>query len=286
MKIRPILIAVSLSCLSLFVSRAAADDLRKAVTFHASFDEKLDGDAGQGDIRLWSFVNAKGGRAGRLGFDTKKVSISPHGKRGSALETKGGLADGAFLYFPIAGKFAIPKQPGAWGGAVSLWVKADLEKIGEKAMWDPVQITDKNWNDGSFWCDLAPGKTPRDLRLGLFPAVPAGKKAPDEPEAEKIWVRAKASPFRSNTWHHIVLTWDNFDSGKADAWAECYFDGKLLSRASDRQATMNWNPEKARIMLGLGLIGMLDDVATFNRPLTKEEVQRLHEEPGVLDKAK
>lgn len=286
MKFSLILLASAVIAASGSLSRVdAADDLRQAVTFYASFDEKLGGDFGQGDLRLWSYVNdpaKKGGRIGRLGYDTKKVSLSSNGKRGGALETQGGLADGAFLYVPVAGKFSIPKEKSGWGGAVSLWVKADLEKIGDKSMWDPVQITERNWNDGSLWCDLADGKSPRDLRLGVFPVVPAGQKAPELAEGEKIWIRAKASPFRSQTWHHIVLTWNNFDSGKPDAWAECYLDGKLLNRASDRQATMHWNPDKARIMLGLGLIGMIDDVAVFNRPVTSVEITRLHLEPGLL----
>ena len=287
MKLSLVLMAFLIGTTSVWFSRfAAADEMRDVVTFYASFDEKLDGDFGQGDLRLWSYVNdpKTKGKVGRLGCDTKKVSLSPQGKRGGALETRGGLADGGFLYFPVAGKFAMPKQGGGWGGAVSLWVKADLAKIGDKSMWDPVQITEKNWNDGSLWCDLADGKSPRDLRLGLFPVIPAGAKAPDLVSGEKVWVRAKASPFRSQTWHHIVLTWNNFDSGKPDAWAECYFDGKLLNRAENRQATMNWNREKARMMLGLGLIGMIDDVAVFNRPLTQEEITRLHKEPQILDK--
>lgn len=274
------------ACCANSSSLFAADNLRKAVTFYVSFDEKLEGDLGRGDLRLWSYVNdGKKGKIGRLGYDTKKVSLSPHGKFGGALETKGGLADGAFLYFPVAKKLAIPTNGGGWGGAVSLWVKADLEKIGDKSMWDPVQITDKNWNDGSFWCDLADGKSPRDLRLGVFPAVPAvpaGQKAPSEKEAETIWVRAKASPFRSQTWHHIVLTWSNFDSGKPNGQADCYLDGKLLNRASDRQATMNWNPDKTRMMLGLGLIGQLDDIAVFNRPLTQDEITVIHASPNGL----
>jgi hypothetical protein len=271
---------------SLMPSSLAADDaaLRKAVTFYASFDAKAEGDFGQGDLRLWTRaddLSEKDKKVVRLGYDEENIQIAgDRGVSGGAIEFRGRSNDNAFIFFPAAGKLAVRK--GGWGGAVSLWVKAEEAKIPEAGPWDPFLLVEKAWNDGAVWCDFAPGAAPRDFRIGLFPAVSGGKTPPTLELGEKIWLRVKAPPLEPNAWHHIAQAWGNFDTGNADAWSACYLDGKLVGKVEGRDGTMAWDLERVRFHIGSGLVGLIDEVALFNRPLTEEEVARLYEEPGLF----
>lgn len=262
--------------------------LRHAITFYVSFDTSTDADFGDGDRRLWSLADdpaEKGKKVVRLGYDQSVIRVVPNGGiSGGALEFRGRAADGAFVFFPAGGKLAV--RPGGWGGAVSLWFKADLPKISEAGPWDPFLLVEKGWNDGAVWCDFAPGAAPRDLRIGLFPTIPSPQVPPSLEEGEKILTRVKTPPVTSNAWHHIVQTWDNFDTGRPDAWTACYLDGKLVGRIDGRVGTMTWNLDRVRLHIGSALIGMIDEVAMFNRPLAEDEIMRLNREPGVINGVK
>jgi hypothetical protein len=268
------------------VELLAADDaaIRMAVTFHASFDEKPAGDFGAGDLRLWTRADdpaEKGKKLMRAGHDSDRIRVVPGaGISGGALEFRALSPDNAFVFFPARGKLAV--KQGGWGGAVSLWVKADVAKVPEKSPWDPFLLVQKGWNNGSVWCDFAPGTPPRELRIGLFPTLAEGKPLPSLEEGEKIWLRAQAPQFKANTWHHLAQVWDNFDTGKADAWTACYLDGQLMGKIEGRDGTMSWDADAVRFHIGSGLIGFMDEVALFGRPLTAVEVMRLQEAPAVL----
>jgi formylglycine-generating enzyme required for sulfatase activity len=49
---------------------------------------------------------------------------------------------------------------------------------------------------------------------------------------------------------------------------------------------MDWDIDQARIYFAVNFIGLLDELAVFNRPLTPEEVTLLHQKPGVLSSLK
>lgn len=265
---------------------AHADDsaLRHAVSFYASFDEKPEADLGEGDHKLWTRADdpaEKGKKIIRPGFDATRIRIVQGGGRsGGALEIRESSPDNAFIFFRATGNLAVKK--GGWGGAISLWVKADLAKIPAKGPWDPFLLVEKGWNNGAVWCDFAPGEPPRDLRIGLFPTVPEGQTPPSLEEGEKIWRLVKAPNFQAGRWHHMVQVWDNFDTGKPDGWTACYLDGKLQGEIRGRTATMNWDLHQVRLHVGSALVGLLDEVALFNRPLTETEIQRLYQTPDLL----
>lgn len=263
-----------------------ADDaaLRQAVTFYASFDEKAAGDFGQGDLRLWTRADdpmQKGQKVISLGYDDKRIRIvRDAGRSAGALHISEPTPNSAFIFFPAAGKLAVRK--GGWGGAVSLWVKADVGKVAPLSPWDPFLLVERGWNNGAVWCDFAPGASERDLRIGLFPTLPEGKTPPTLEEGEKIWRQVKVPQFRSGTWHHLVQIWDNFDTGKADGWTSCYLDGQLVGEIKGRDATMGWDLDKVRFHLGSGMVGYIDEVALFRRPLAVVEVKRLFEVADVF----
>ena len=87
--------------------------------------------------------------------------------------------------------------------------------------------------EGGIWFDFNDAK-PRDLRMGVFPAVPAGQTGIPESDPQAPLIRVPGIGFKNDAWHHVVLTWANFDTGRPDAHAALYIDGKLLGEVKDR----------------------------------------------------
>ena len=106
----------------------------------------------------------------------------------------------------------------------------------------------------------------------------------DDAKAPMVWVRKVG--FKADDWHHVVLTWKNFDTGKADEVATLYVDGKKIGEVKDRAIAMDWDVEKAAVYVAINYVGLLDEFAIFNRELSAEQVKLLHDEPGLLAKMK
>ncbi len=264
-------------------SPAADTPPRKAVTFYASFDDEAAADFANGGKTLSTRFNhptEKGQFVFEKGFDQKVFRIAKgKGIQGGALEVVDVVPRNGRVFFPLAGNLAFKK--GGWGGAVSCWVNTDPNTQLKTGFCDPVQITQKGANNGGIWFDFNDAK-PRDLRMGAFPALAEGQKAVPEPDPNAPMVRVQGVGFKVGDWHHVVVTWNNFDTGKPDARAALYVDGKLIGEVKDREIGMSWDVEKAGIYLGVSYIGLLDEFALFGRELSAAEVAMLHQKPGLL----
>jgi len=279
------LLAVALAP-SLAADASDGDRIRDTVTLYASFDDGVKADVGggvltlstrKGDLKTKKFTFEKG-------FSDKAFRIAKNkGKSGGALECIDVLPDNGRVYFSAKGNIAFKK--GGWSGSVSTWIKTDPDKLLKTKFCDPVQITQKGANDGGIWFDFN-DKKPRDMRMGAFPAIPKGEKgiSEDDAKAPMVWVRKVG--FKADDWHHVVLTWKNLDTGKTDAVATLYVDGKKIGEVKDRAIAMDWDVEKAGIYVAINYIGLLDEFAIFNRELSAEQVKLLHDEPGLLAKLK
>ena len=58
----------------------------------------------------------------------------------------------------------------------------------------------------------------------------------------------------------MVLSWNNFDTGKDDARAALYVDGNFIGQLTGRQIAMNWNLDKAGIYVAVSYLGLLDEL--------------------------
>src|SRR6185295_4540750 len=212
----------------------------------------------------------------------KRVRLVTGGVQGGAIELIEQLPDDGFLFYRAAGKLA-PRDKG-WGGTVSLWLKGNLADL-NKHYCDPIMVVQNRYNNGAVWCDFT-SEQPRDLRLGLFSKLPEGKTAPELPESQQPIVRAKAPSFSPDAWHHLALTWDHFDTGRADGTATLYLDGRPITSIKNQPADMHWQLDRVRMFLGSAFVGLLDEMATFDRPLTPAQVALLHSEPELLSKLK
>ena len=52
--------------------------------------------------------------------------------------------------------------------------------------------------------------------------------------------------WRANDWHHVAITWSNFNSGKADAEWALYIDGTEAGRKGPLQQNVTWDIENPR----------------------------------------
>mgnify|MGYP002623735573 CR=1 FL=1 len=261
-----------------------AQKLEEAVLLYASFDEKLAADFGGGELELHTRTDDPE-RAGqflhRRGAPSSAFRIAEgKGVSGGSLECTDVLPQRGRIYFPAAGNIAY--KPGGWGGAVSLWLNTNPDELLKSPFCDPVQITQKRAHDGAIWLDF-PDTRPRDLRLGVFPALAAEEKPLNESDPAAPLVRLPAVGFRAGEWRHLAICWENFDTGKANAAARLYLDGKPAGELTGREFAMNWEIEKAGIYIAVNLIGQLDEFAVFGRPLTESEIGLLHRRPAHLN---
>ena len=258
-------------------------NLQKAATFYASFDTAVRADFGGGELSPATRFNHET-EAGKFvfqpGIDEKVFRIAAgKGIHGGALEPADVLPRNGRIFFPAKGNIAY--QKGGWGGAVSFWLNTDPNKLLKTKFCDPIQITEKGANNGGLWFDFNDA-SPRDARMGVFPAVPAGEEGIKEDDPNAPLILVKAVGFKSGEWHHVVLNWQNFDTGKSNARAELWIDGKLIGHIQERAIAMDWNLDKTGIYVAVNYLGLLDELALFGRSLSEAEIKTLFGEPGVL----
>ncbi len=256
--------------------------IRNAATFYASFDDAIVADFGAGGRTIATrFDNPT--EAGQFvfepGCDAKIFSIArDRGIHGGALQVTDVLPLRGRIFFPAEKNLQFDSR--GWGGTVSLWINTDPDLSLKTPFCDPVQITEKGANDGGVWIDF-PDVKPRDMRLGAFPAVTPDRAFKEtDPDAPLVWM--KEVGFKAGQWHHLAITWNNFDTGRKDGHAILYVDGKQIGELKDREIAMRWNISKTGIYVAVNYIGLLDEFSLFNRLLSAAEIGRLHAEPGLL----
>jgi hypothetical protein len=288
------LLALALLAVLLISARPAASAdadpamLRNAVCLYASFDEAVKADAGSDDLTVSTRSVDPEDRKKFLfekGFDPKVFRIArDKGISGGCLEVVDLPARNGRLYFPAKGK-VVHRKDAAWGGAFSVWVNTDPNKQLKTPFCDPVLITQRGLNNGSIFIHFNDAK-PRDLQAGTYPSIPAGQEPVPEEDPKAPLTRLKKVGFKAGEWHHIALCWDRFNTGKTDGTHTLYVDGKKIDDLKNYEIGMDWDLEQTRIYFAVNLVGLLDELAVFNRPLTAEEVALLYNKPGVLQPLK
>jgi hypothetical protein len=280
------LLIVTFAMSLLSPASAAEPDLaaiRKAVTFYASFDEEVKADVGGGQLTpdtRFNHPTDKGQFLVEKGISEKLFRIAKgKGVSGAALDVVGVLPNNGRIFFPATGNIAFRKD--GWSGSLSVWCQTDPDKMLVTKFCDPIQITQKGAGNGGLWFDFNDAK-PRDLRHGAFPMIPEGQKGIGEDDPKAPMVRVPGVGWKAGDWHHVAVTWRNLDTGKADAVTALYIDGKLIGEVKDRAIAMGWDLDKAGIYFAINYIGLLDELALFDRALAADEVKSLHAKPDLL----
>lgn len=250
--------------------------LKRSITFAATFDAGFDADSARGNKRLFSSKSLDRKTIDETLNAPGVVRTEDPGRSGQVLKFAG--ANKTALFFEAAGN--MPYQPdGPWSGTVSYFLKVDPVKDLPPDFVDPLQITEKAWNDAAFWNDFTRDDKPRKFRLGILPDLkhwnPKGDIDFDKlPDAEKPAIVVADPPFRGE-WVHVLFVFENFNSGKNDATARLYLNGKLAGEAKGRNQKYTWNTAKAVIFIGINFGGMMDDLMIFDRAVTAEEIRML-----------
>jgi hypothetical protein len=278
-----LLAALFTGCASWFRSSSGPRDLQRALTFHASFDGGTDAEVAQADPWLYHAPAMDQWSEARPGLPADgEIQWTPtEGKFGGALHFAQ-RADPVVFYRAAQN---VPWSARDWGGTVSFWLRTDLASLAE-GFCDPVQLTPRKWNDAAFFVEFEKREDSVPFRLGAYAdfAVwnPDRREWGDIPASEKPLVTVSGPPFAGDRWTHVVFTWDQFNTGEKNGRAVLYLNGAQVGALLDRKQTFTWDPAEARLLLGVGYVGWIDDIAVFNRPLTVEEVQVLRALPNGI----
>ena len=255
----------------------ADDALRSALTFHAGFDHGPDADFGSGDRQIYSADVQEDQHIVGLtpGLGNPPIAIvDGRGKFGAALEFTN--ENSHVLVYKAERNVAYSAS--AFSGTASFWLSLDPRGIPGHYS-DPFQLTDKKYSDACIWVDFTKNDQPSDFRMGVFGDVDAWDPTNREARSEGFYHRlAKVAepPFAAGKWTHVVVTWEGINTPQHGR-ARLYFDGEFVGATGRIREPFSWEIANATIRLGMGhFVGLVDDLALFNRALTPAEVRGLY----------
>ncbi len=250
-----------------------ADQLREALHFHAPFDGTADAKVAEGDKSILT-AESLARKTLTPGIHREHVKIVPaEGRYGDCLRFTG-RTDQVLCYPGTAMHYAEKD----WSGSVSFWMKLTPDTDLPAGYCDPLQITQKAWNDGAFFVDFDKD-LPRDFRLGTFSDLlfwnPENIEWDKWPVEKRPMVTVHKPPFAKTEWTHVAFTFQNINSAdKSPATAILYLNGKSQGELK-QPMKFTWEKQQVVIMLGIEYVGDLDDLMIFRRALSEKEVQFL-----------
>jgi hypothetical protein len=259
---------------------AWADDIqawKSRLTFHASFDQSADADVAAGDRRIFTASNLSREHV-QPGLHTPAVSRDAQGRWGHCLL----FTDTAEPVVFYTGQGNIPYDRKPFGMTVSFWLRLSPDEDLKPGYVDPLQITDKQWNDAALFVDFTKDERPRHFRLGVFSNLafwnPQNTAWEQIAPADRPMVTVTAPPFRRDQWTHVAITLDGINATDQAAAAKLYLNGEPQGTLT-RPQQFEWDPQRVAMMLGIQYIGGLDDLAVFRGAMTAAEIQLLRDLP-------
>ena len=256
-------------------------DLKEALTFYASFDQGVDADFALGDARMYTVPNRQARDSAQVGLHKPDITRQEgKGRYGAGLvftERSPG-----YIYYPSEKN--IEYSTDDWSGAISFWLRLDPETDLEPGYCDPIQITDVSYNDAAIWVDFTK-ENPRDFRLGVIGDRDVWNPNPEGPDNENpIFIErlpaVKNPPFGSDVWTHVLINFSGLNTENGQA--SLYMNGVHQGARNNIDTPFTWDLAQSNIYLGLGYIGLMDELSIFNRRLTNKEVSTLYQlEKGV-----
>lgn len=252
----------------IFAALLWSADWKKEVLFRATFDKGMNATAGAGDRKLYWAPSYK--EAGQPGLEGSGVIY----------ERTGGRKGGA-LRFPAKNTKAVffraERNVELTAGTISFWLKLDPDQDLAPGFCDPLQLTDKAYNNSAIWVDFTKDEKPRYFRLGVFGALKAWNPGGTDPDKNPVFnnrlVVVKKPPFTREKWTHVAITYSGLGTGKGTA--TLYVNGESQGDSTPIGEAFDWDPAQTTLRLGIAYVGWMDDLTTFRRPLTREELREL-----------
>jgi hypothetical protein len=242
------------------------------VKLRASFDKGVDADVAQGDAKIYSAPDYKQQGSAKPGLgDTDVVKEKGVGIGGSdALRFRSKNTKALF--------FRGDRHVAPGAGTVSFWLRLDPQKDLAPGFCDPIQVTDKAYNDSAIWVDFTKDDVPRHFRLGVFGVLTAWNPkniSPDKnPDFMNRLIVVERPPFSGDRWTFVTVTWNGLGGGSGSA--SLFLNGKLISARQGIKEPFEWDPARLAVRLGVNYVGLMDEVTTFGRALTGSEILSLY----------
>lgn len=270
--------SLAMGCISTSTLVAAElSEWREALTFYAPFDERPDATVALGDAKIYTATDLSR-KESTAGITSSAVHLADDGRWGRCLAFDD--TTNSVVYFQGAKNMPYARE--SYSATISFWMRLDPEKDLKPGYVDPLQITDKQWNNASLFVDFTKDDTPRHFRLGVFADYafwnPQDTPWDDVAEADRPMVTVRKTPFSSDRWTHVAIVLDQLNSPDK-ARATLYLDGKPQGTLA-RPQQFTWDPEQVAIMLGIMYIGKLDDFAIFEGAMSDDLVASLYELDG------
>ncbi len=205
---------------------------------------------------------------------------------------KGGNPDGYLSFNPNAGALNYAGKDNlaysansAWSGSIAFWLKVDIARF-ETTYPEPFHIGKKDgggypWDDAVVFVDFK--KADNTLRFGCYPDKEKEQDITDQVVAARV-ISVPVN-WQPNDWHHIAITWSNFNSGKADAEWVLYVDGNRAGHKGPLQQHVTWDIETLVMRFNhFKYPGEVDEIAVFDKVLTSDEVKYLTAPKRPLNK--
>lgn len=248
-------------------------ELKKSLYFHAPFDGGYDAKLAKHDRRLYTAPDLKRTES-ELGQGRSDVDLLvADGRHGDAVRFRG--KNRKVLFYP-GQNMDFKRQD--WSGTVSVWLRLTPDEDLQTGYADPLQITDKAWNDASFFIDFDID-SPRTFRLGVFSEYkhwnPQDVAWDAWPVKDRPMIAVSKPAMTRDRWTHVAWTFSGINAAD-DTPSVCrlYIDGQQQGELK-APIHFEWNLDRTAIMLGLDYIGDLDELMLFDRALTAKEVGRL-----------
>jgi len=260
------------------ISFSQHEYLKDHILFYSSFDGNTTADIAVGDSLIYTAENYKKVAYAKIGLHNPDVVLAKNkGITGDALHFK--KANTSAIFYKAYKNVGYHSK--SWSGTVSFWLQLDPNKDLAPGYCDPICITDVRYNDAALWVDFT-DDTPREFRLGAMGDLevwnPENKN--DETKWKKRTVTVKHPPFEKIKWTHITMVFSKVNTTKSTF--ELYLNGKFTGSIKNVNDPFTWEAEKGKIMLGLGYIGLMDELAIFDKSLNAEEVKSVYDlENGI-----
>jgi hypothetical protein len=269
---------ISTECAAQPEARAS---LGEAVTFHASFDGQADADFALGDSILYHAPHWEDRMQRTAGLPQEVTHVPGGGRYGDGLEFS--VARNPVIVLFNADR-NVAYRDSSWSGTVSFWLSLNPDEDLAPGFSDPLLITSKNWNDAALFVDFTRDDTPRHFRFAAFADEDVWNQPPreweDVPISERPMIEIGDPAFARDTWTHVVMTFERFNTGGEDGMLTGYLNGERVGTLAGREQTFSWNTDEAVIALGINYVGRFDDLALFDRALTDSEVEALYRLDG------
>ncbi|MDP3073665.1 MAG: LamG-like jellyroll fold domain-containing protein [Opitutaceae bacterium] len=259
------------AALALVCPLGAADALKSALLFHASFDLGPHADLAAGDTQIYTAPDRTRTPALPGLHAGDAIAVAPgEGKYGAALRFRHKTKEQVFF----KGERNLGYQAKNWSGSCSFWMRLDPEQGLAPGYCDPVQFVAQAWGEGNMFVEFSKDHTPRHFRYVIMAITrlwnPTNAKY--EEMKRRPLVAVEQPPFRRDRWTHVCFTFGNANTGAKDGWGRLYLDGVRMGEFTGWENSFNWQVEQSALTLGLGYTGWLDDLAVFSRALTDSEV--------------